>query len=385
MNAPAVRRRHVFFLSGFDPKGAGWYHALYARHAAAQGGVSAQCYEVGPRRRGADGNATWTVRHGTGAGAVETTYEYVRWDDLVRAHWPRRAWDVAWAALAAYAAMLRSGRLAQVRAAAPRTLMPLAFPALFWLALVLLAGVSAVAAASLLPGGIVLRVPVAVLVAAAVLACAFAWERRLHTGWLLRIYRFAHLHSLGRVQGIDERLDRLAAQIDTRLRDPGIDEVLVVGFSVGSILAVSAVARAAECGAPAAGKLALLTLGHCIPLMGLMPAAARFRAELARLAREEGVSWVDFSSPTDWGSFALVDPVPLCLGPGAAPPARRRFVSPRFHCLFAPEAYRALRRDKRRMHLQYLMSGERSGDYDYFALTAGPLPLRARCEGAQRA
>ena len=29
-----VRRRHVVFLGGFDPKGASWYHAMYTRHAA---------------------------------------------------------------------------------------------------------------------------------------------------------------------------------------------------------------------------------------------------------------------------------------------------------------------------------------------------------------
>ncbi|MBC5785614.1 hypothetical protein H8N03_21920 [Ramlibacter sp. USB13] len=376
MNA-RVQRRHVFFVSGFDPKGAGWYHALYARNAAAQAGITGCRYEVGPRRRGDDGNATWTIRQTGADGTADTTYEYVRWDDLVRAHWPRRALDVALAALATYWAMLRSGRLAQVHGAAPRTLVPLAFPALFWLSILLLAVVAGAAVVAWLPAGLLPRVLAALALSAVLVAAALAWERSLHTSWLLRIYRFAHLHAMGEVQGLDERLDRLARRIDEKVRDQAIDEVLVVGFSVGSILAVSAAARAAERGAPLSGRLSLLTLGHCIPLLGLMPAATRFRAELARLAREEGVSWIDFSSPTDWGSFALVDPVPLCLGAAAPPPGDRRFVSPRFHALFAPATYHALRRDKRRMHLQYLMAGERDGGYDYFALTAGPLPLRA--------
>lgn len=378
MSSLPVRRRHVFFLGGFDPKGASWYHALYARHAAAQGRVSGTHYEVGPRRRCEDGNAAWTVRHA----GVETRYEYVRWDDLVRAHWPRRALDVATASIATYAAVLASGRLAQVRAAAPRTLVPLAFPALFWLLALLVALAAGAVAAAVLPVAGATGAVAGVTVAVAVVALALAWERRLHTSWLLRIYRFAHLHALGRVRGLEERIDRLADRIADRVRDPAVDEVLLVGFSVGSILAVSAAARAAERGAALSGKLSLLTLGHCIPLLGLQPAADRFRAELAALAGAQGVSWTDFSSPADWGSFALVDPVPLCLGPSAPSHAHRRFASPRFHCLFAPEAWRALRRDKRRMHLQYLMAGERAGDYDYFALTAGPLSLRTRCEGA---
>ena len=45
--------------------------------------------------------------------------------------------------------------------------------------------------------------------------------------------------------------------------------------------------------------------------------------------------------------------------------------SPRFHTLFGRERYQQLRRDKRRMHLQYLLAGELPGGYDFFRLTAG--------------
>ena len=53
-------------------------------------------------------------------------------------------------------------------------------------------------------------------------------------------------------------------------------------------------------------------------------------------------------------------------------------VSPRFHTLFESARYVQLRRDKRRMHLQYLMSGEMPGGYDFFDLTAGPGRLKER-------
>ena len=36
MTLNTVRQRHVFFLSGFDPKGAAYYHRLYAEGARAQ-------------------------------------------------------------------------------------------------------------------------------------------------------------------------------------------------------------------------------------------------------------------------------------------------------------------------------------------------------------
>ena len=46
-----VRRRHVLFVAGFDPKGASYYHGLYQRESARQAALGAWTYEVGPRRR----------------------------------------------------------------------------------------------------------------------------------------------------------------------------------------------------------------------------------------------------------------------------------------------------------------------------------------------
>ena len=96
------------------------------------------------------------------------------------------------------------------------------------------------------------------------------------------------------------------------------------------------------------------------------------------LAAAEDLAWMDFSSVTDWGSFAQVDPIRSSVDPPRSASAAPRLASPRFHTLFAPASYRKLRRDKRRMHLQYLMAGEIAGEYDYFALTSGPASLRSR-------
>jgi hypothetical protein len=52
--------------------------------------------------------------------------------------------------------------------------------------------------------------------------------------------------------------------------------------------------------------------------------------------------------------------------------------SPRFHTLFDPATYAVLKKNKRRMHMQYLMAAQLPGGYDYFSLTAGSLDLRQR-------
>jgi hypothetical protein len=389
MSCP-VRRRHVFFLSGFDPKGASYYHGLYRAEASRQGDVTGSSYEVGPRQRGAEGNTLWHIRSRTSQAETETTFEYVRWDDIVRAHWPRNGWQVLTGSLRGYAAALASAEsLRKVWRESPRTLVSLAYPVVYWISALAggvvlgwaLAWLVQLVMGSVMPAGLPWAVGIGTF--AAVWWLALAWERKLNTSWLLRIYQFAGDWRRGRTPLVPPRADRLAADILSRLADPEIDEVLVVGFSVGSLLAVSAISRVqqvvAQSASPPLGRLSLMTLGHCIPLLGLMAGAEDFRSELARLGQHPKVQWVDFSSPTDWGSFPLVDPLAICLGPPSAErPHSPRMLSPRFHTMFDESEYSLMIRDKRRMHLQYLMAGRRPALYDYFAITAGPNSLPDR-------
>lgn len=385
MTAATVKHRHVFFLSGFDPKGASYYHGLYVKGAAQQAAVTGAHYDIGPREKRENGNTTWQVRCDTNSEVTETTIEYVRWDDIVRAQWPRTGWQVLRGSLRGYRAALASpAALRKVWQASRRTLVALAYPAAFWLLALVVGAVFGALVAWALPADAsrIAAWVAGIAVAAAVWCGALAWEKRLNTTWLLRIYQFAGDWRDGRVPGLPQRLDSLARDIETALADPQNDEVLLVGFSVGSLLAVSAAARVHETAAREGQdlqRLTVLTLGQCVPLLGLMTGADAFRAELARFGQAPQLRWVDFSSITDWGSFALVDPIALCLGPaGPQRPHAPRMASPRFHLMFDPQEYQRIVRNKRRMHMQYLMAGQRPALYDYFAITAGPESLPAR-------
>lgn len=396
MKPQTVRRRHVFFISGFDPKGATYYHRLYATGAANQQAASGQTYDVSPRKRTEDTHVQWWRILWRSAASdladpVHTTLEFLAWDDLVRAHWPRGVASVAWGSLLAYLAVLSSSAgLLRVWQQSRRTLIALAYPAVLWL-LTLSVGA--------LLGGLAAQITLRVGTASAwapttiwlmswglaAAVCVGSWwgalrlERKLHTSWLLRIYRFADLWARGQLPDLDQRIASMAARVQERLQRQDADEVLLVGYSVGSMLAASVMARVLrQCGDDTSltQRLSFLTLGQCIPLLGLIPRAHGFRGELDVLAAAADLCWIDYSSPTDWGSFALVDPLKMCriapAGERALAPVMR---SPRFHTLFDVEDYTQLRKNKRRMHLQYLMASPKAGDYDYFLMTAGPWRL----------
>jgi pimeloyl-ACP methyl ester carboxylesterase len=153
--------------------------------------------------------------------------------------------------------------------------------------------------------------------------------------------------------------------------------VLVVGHSIGSQFAASAVARALpRLDAAALDRLSLLTLGQTLPLLGLHPAAAAFRAEVARLEACPGLAWIDFSAPPDPACFPLTDPgAAMGLRPAGAGP---KLINPHFARLFDAARYAGAKRDWHAMHFQYLMASDHKGDYDYFEITSGNLALKDR-------
>jgi hypothetical protein len=207
------------------------------------------------------------------------------------------------------------------------------------------------------------------------------WARRhWHERWILRSYAFTGRMGNGGVPALDARLDAMAAAVVRQAQRNEDDEILVVGHSSGSIMAASVLARAFQQDPQLARRgpaIALLTLGHCMPLLSDLPGAARFREELALLAGQESLCWVDFSDPMDTYGMGGVDPLVAAgiRSPRAGHPQLR---SPGFARLFAPGPRQMPRMHMHELHQQYLCASEVEGDYDYFSLTAGPLTLAER-------
>lgn len=386
----AVSKRCVFYVSGFDPKGASHYHALYRDEGAKQSRRDGWSLEVGNRRRQASGSACWAVQAGFGGQQVQTHYEFMSWDDVVRRHWSKTSWALWRDVIATTFFNVRHGALWKMFCLSWPPAVALFAP--FALVCAMLLGVPLLALGSgwglsqaLGHGG--LGLAGAGLVAGALWLMGKKLEARYSMYWMMRSYAFTARQARDEVPDLEARLDQLAQRLVERLGEQQDDEVLVVGHSSGAIMAASIVARALHA-APELLKgrtrLSLLTLGQWIPLLGVLPMAGRFRTELQRLDAAQGLTWVDFSAPPDGCCFALNDPFKACgIDRKPAMGVDLKILNPRFAALFDPATYQALRRDKFLMHFQYLRSAQRRGDYDYFEITAGPLTLQERFKSAQ--
>ncbi len=381
----SVQVRKVFYISGFDPRGASHYHRLYRTHAAEQGKVNGLSFEVSGRKRLNEHSQGWEIRSRDAEGHEARVHmEFLRWDDIVRAQWATGPARMLADLIYCIRIYLLSGLIARFGRASRQQLIAALYPPVFVLLAVLLAlgvgyGVYALASLALPSAMTPLAAALGVVGAAAFLKGAWMLGDRAAAFWLLRIYAFSARWAHGEVPELEQRIDTFASRIARALHaaEPD-DEVLVVAHSVGTMIVVPAITRALrELDALPRGRLTLITLGQCIPLISFHPEAVRYREELQALANDERLLWVDYTARTDGACFPLLDFVAatgLETQPGRGP----KLLSPRFFKLYEPPRYRRLRRDWYTMHFLYLMSTDLAGDYDFFAITAGPQSLRSR-------
>ena len=185
--------------------------------------------------------------------------------------------------------------------------------------------------------------------------------------WLLRTYRFVAGLESGLPEAMQARIDAFATHILAESTTHQVDEVILVGHSVGSILAIEVLAAMQRQSPASPLPIKLLTLGQCMPLLGFLPQAHTFRHALQQVA----VPWVDYTAVADplaYSNFGAAGLLPQAVVAQGYPV--QRYMRP--FRMFSASAYRKLRRNKLRLHFQYLMASELETDYDYFHLTAGP-------------
>ncbi len=368
-------KRTVFYIPGFDPRGPVHYHRLYSAEATKQAGVSGLNPTVSKRRTVDEIEAAWTVTTESG----ETDYRFLRYEDIIRRQWPRNALAMYGAVVRYTWHFLRMGVYAAILRNSWPGFIAVTYPPLLTAGLFLLSALIGSVAALLLEGvaGSFAWVIVPLSLGVPLLLYRFL-ETRFNAFWLARSCAFLVDRMMGRVPGIEERCNAFAARVAEAMNRADTDEVLLVGHSVGTHLAVTVAARALELAEPEK-RLSLLTLGHAIAMTPSEPLARRFRDDLLAISLSERVDWIDVTAPIDGSCIALTDPLSLS---GVARPEGARvqpkLLSPRFNTLFSPEAYAMVRGNFMRAHFQYLMATERSGDYDYFMITAGPQTLANR-------
>lgn len=364
-------KRKIFYLSGFDPRGARFYHQLYAEQAEIYARNSSHAVKISERERAERGNSRWTISDPT-AGA-ESELVFLGWDDVIRSNWVRNPLRLLGRSLTAYWRFIRNmdwrhalrfpqgSLIAFFYPGASAILLPLLFGLILWLLFSILLA---------FPWDIAAATVTAITVAAIIV-------RKIESFWLLRFIIFNDsLAADDPNPEIEQRLDEIAGAINAALAEP-VDELLFVTHSNGSIMAMPIMARLlAMNGGRMPSHFALVTLGSCIPLLGCRRDSSRFHAQLEKVARGEFL-WLDLGSVTDGACTALIDPCGSCQT--SARPTLH-ILSPRWFKYCDPATYEARRRNKYEVHFEYLRTFARISPLDYIAITSGARPLTRSIE-----
>lgn len=373
-------RRRILYIPGFDPIPPRRYRELYKREGADQAQFSGYGLEFGPRRdRTGFG---WGARGDFDGQATEAEFEVLVWADIVQRSMGHSI-AATYAQLARTAwAYIGSGALFRLMRLRRGPVIAALYPVVVLIAQLLaalLVGALAGWALGRVSGlGWWLGLPV---MAALTWTGLHLWRRldgRIFAYYLMHDYAFTAQDGGAYPAALETRLAEFTDRIAKVLQGDW-DEVLVVGHSSGAYLGVSVLADLIRTGClPGKGpRLAFLSLGHVVPMASFLPRANRLRADLRDLSARQELDWIDVSAPGDACSFGLCDPVTVS---GVEPPDRRQplIISAAFTLALSQGKQRSLRWRWFRLHFQYLCAFDLPGDYDYFSITAGPLPLAER-------
>ena len=373
-----VTKRLVFYFSGFDPRGPSHYHTLYGEQAKLHAPLNGLNLEVGKRRRSGKLANAWTIT--SNGGETVTDYEFLRWDDIIRNRWPKNEWQLLKSAVPTYWVFFKANLVGQLLKIAWPSALTVSYPIIAFLGLLLLGLMLAAAAAAAFPWWVGIPLAAGVLVGTILLG---RWlDDRFRSFWLLRVYGAMQPWAYGKIPELDERIREFAKDIVEKIRVSEADEVLVVGHSVGSILTVPLVAEILKLEPELGTKqqiFGLVSLGNCLPLVSLLPGSKQLRDDLKTVALAPGVRWLDFSARRDGASVTMVDPLKISgISRPKNCPVRPQQFPVRIVKMFPPDVYAVIKKDIFRIHFQYIMAGELLTDYDFFAITAGPLSLAER-------
>jgi len=393
----------VMYIPGYDPVPPRAYRERYRSQAGRQAALSDYSIAIGPPQT--EGRFGWHVSAEIEGVQTETNIEVLVWADIVRGSMDqgvlrmygqlaRTAWAYIGSGALFRLMLLRKGPVI----AALYPVLVLLLQAVLALALgfviytvILASGFYAVRTLSnaplVRPWDLILLVFAGLAGLAGIVGFLRWCQRRDHllAWYLMHDYAFSAQAQGAYPPSQETRMAEFADAVADALNSD-TDEVLIVGHSSGAYIAISVLADLIRGGrVPTNGPaLALLTLGHVVPMVSFLPRAHRLRADLAYLAASDTLTWVDVTAPGDGCSFALCDPVAVS---GVAPEDRRwpLVISAAYSQTLRPETWAALRWRLFEAHFQYLNAFDnlpgRADDYDYFRITAGPQSLAARFAG----
>lgn len=369
---PLPVRRRIYFLSGFDPRGAAYYHRFFTEQLNLFSLRQGCDFRLGrrPPSRGDRLLSRWQLE---GLSGQDHELVFLHWDDIARQHWPRQPLLLIWDYLCMYVWYVLRGGNFRIARWSRRVALVGHYPVMALSLAVILAlaiGVLAMLLGRLLLPSLLLAAAVTLAFIGLILRLSWALAEHLGIVWLVRSIRFTHQLGQARDSDLRWRVQSLAQEICALEAESGAEEITLVGHSSGSFVMVMMAAELRRqddwsCLRP---RLRLLSLGQNLANLAVHPGARRFHQDLIELAQEPRPPWADITSHHDYLCFAGVDPYRSC---GLPIPSDGPYPNPRIINLAAARGIRSwwqLMSCQFDLHFDYLRSCRSdSAEFDFWS------------------
>jgi hypothetical protein len=366
-----VSKRLVFHVGGYDPIApqAGTYRRFVREITRFELTWSAKAF-IGALHDGVD-ETKWRVITNGPNWHVETDFHLIRWDDVIEEFSRRRIWQRIPQGLIAFLDFVTAGALwGYLRTNwyyAIFFLYPFVMFGLF-IATAYFVGIHVLRANETMSAVIIIYSVLAALVV--------GFWRWLHLGSLFDDWIFSRAYVRRRNPIIEQRLHKIAQEIVSAARGSGADELLVVGHSLGAVIAVDLLDQALKLD-PSLGKngtpVTFLSIGSSILKIGLHRGAERFRAAVEHVARAPGIFWGDYQARIDIMNFYNTNPMTEMSLSAEHEPVVRLV---EFSRMLQRDVYRRIRLRFYRLHCQFVSGNDKRASYDYFMLVCGPVSAK---------
>lgn len=358
-------KRHVYHLGGFDPMTPDASYRRFEREMARFEPTWSVQAGTGPLHV-ADDEAVWTTTVSGPDWQVTSVHHLIRWDDVIDAARARPQWRRVPEGFLALLDFVWNGALWGYLRRSHR------YAGFFLYPLLLLLGM---AASSIYGGILVTRLTgfsAAGFLAAPLLfgLLIMTLGQRLYLDHLLDDWIFAARIVRRDDPALALRLRRIADSITARQAAEPDAEILIVGHSLGAVLAIDLVDRLTAPGS-GSGLVRLMTIGSSILKIGYHRGALNLRARLRRIGASERVFWVEYQALNDVMNFYKREPLTELGLPGNGPLIR----TVRFSRMLDPEAYARIKRNLFRLHCQFISGNTKRDTFDYYMLLCGPFTL----------
>lgn len=373
MDRTTVSRRLVFHVGGYDPiapqSGA---HRRFVREITRFELTWTARALIDALRDSVD-ETKWRVITSGPNWHVETDFRMIRWDDVIEEFSRRPIWQRIPQGLFAFLDFVAAGALRGYLRTNWYYAGFFLYPFVMFGAIIATAyfvGIHALDAVETIPAVITICSVLAGLVLG-------AW-RSLHLAPLFDDWIFSRAYVRRRNPILEQRLRKIAQEIVSAARGSDADELLVVGHSLGAVIAVDLLDRALKLD-PSLGKngtpVTFLSIGSSILKIGLHRGAERFRAAVEHVAQAPGIFWGDYQARIDIMNFYNTNPMTEMSLSAEHEPVVRLV---EFSRMLQRDVYRRIRLRFYRLHCQFISGNDKRASYDYFMLVCGP--VSAKCQ-----